>query len=152
MTTSTVFLSPIRPTVRAVIIRSGKLLVQVKQRSGGPLYLTLPGGAQELGESMPESIARECHEEIGAAVSVGQLLHMAEVFKQKESGVRHQVEALFACEVPAGYTPRMGPAPDRSQVDTIWADPETQADLFRPGYARFLLDPTAPFYLGRLDA
>lgn len=151
MMNSTSFLSPIRPTVRAVILREGRLLVQVKRRSGIPDYLTLPGGAQEPGETMPDCIARECHEEVGAKVAIGRLLHLAEVFKPKESGIRHQVEAFFACEVPPGYEPRLGPKPDRSQIGTIWADPVEQADLFRPHLAGHLVEPNAPFYLGAFD-
>ncbi len=149
MSNSTVFLSPIRPTVRAVILRDGKLLVQVKRRGDGPDYLTLPGGAPELGETLPESIARECHEEVGAVVMVGQLLHVAEVFKPKDGGLRHQVEMLFACSVPDDYEAQLGPHPDRSQVGTAWADPAAQAAQFRPRFAEALLDPDAPFYLGK---
>ncbi|SDJ69298.1 ADP-ribose pyrophosphatase YjhB, NUDIX family [Aliiruegeria lutimaris] len=148
MMTSTVFLPPIRATVRAVIFRQGKLLVQVKRHPGKPDFLTLPGGAQEMGETMPQGIARECFEEIGAEVTVGPLLHMAEVYKPTQGGLRHQIEALFSCELPADYTPRLGPKPDRSQIDTVWADPIEQAELFRPSFASYLLDPDAPFYLG----
>ena len=98
---------------------------------------------------MPESVVRECLEEIGAEVSVGPLLHVAEVFKSKEEGLRHQVEALFLCEIAESYEPRLGPKPDRSQVDTIWADPIAEAALFRPPIAAHLTDPKAPFYLGQ---
>ena len=148
MMTSTVFLPPIRPTVRAVIFHQGKLLVQVKRHTGKPDFLTLPGGAQEMGETMPQSIARECFEEVGAEVIVGSLLHMAEVFKPKDGGLRHQVEALFSCTLPADYTPRLGPRPDRSQIDTIWADPVAEAARFRPTYVTHLVETRAPFYLG----
>ncbi|MBY8974504.1 NUDIX domain-containing protein [Rhodobacteraceae bacterium NNCM2] len=145
------FLFPIRPTVRAVIYRESELLVQVKQKEDGAPYLTLPGGKQDPGESMVACVARECAEEVGAEVSVGALLHVAEVFKPKEEGMRHQVEFLFACEVAPDYQPRMGPHPDPSQVDTIWASPVAQAALFRPAYAGFLTAGDAPQYLGVLD-
>lgn len=146
----TTFLTPIRPTVRAVIFRNGELLVQVKQKPGHEPYLTLPGGKQEPGETAVEALVRECREEVGAEVRVGPLLHVAEVFKPKTAGRRHQLELLFACEVPADYVAIMGPQPDPSQTGTIWASPVTQAADFRPAYAT-ALNGTAPVYLGLLD-
>lgn len=140
----------IRPTVRAVIVRNGELLVQVKEKPGQPPYLTLPGGKQEPGETATEALMRECAEEVGAAVTVGPLIHVAEVFKRKEEGLRHQLEMLFACEVPATYVPVVGPHPDRSQTGTIWASPHGRAGEFRPPYAAALV-ADAPLYLGVLD-
>lgn len=143
-------LSPIRPTVRAVIFRNGDLLVQVKEKPGLPAYLTLPGGKQEPGESAPDALRRECAEEIGAAVTVGPLLHVAEVFKDKEDGIRHQLELLFYCEVDESYVPMVGAHPDPYQTGTIWASPIKRAEAFAPAYAKFLTR-AAPFYLGVLD-
>ncbi|QDY70612.1 NUDIX domain-containing protein [Qingshengfaniella alkalisoli] len=151
MTISTEFIFPIRPTARAVIWRDGKILAQVKQRGCGKPYLTLPGGKQEPGESLADCVARECAEEVGAPVEVGALLHLAEVFKPKEDGMRHQVEALFACTIAKDYSPRLGPEPDASQIDTIWACPVNDAAWFRPAYAPSLADEAAPLYLGVLD-
>lgn len=145
------FLDPIRPTVRAVIFRQGQVLVQVKQRPAGPVYLTLPGGKQEPGETIPESLRRECFEEVAADVTVGRLLHVAEVFKPKAGGTRHQVELLFACDVAADYRPRMGHHPDPSQTGTTWACPAARAAEFRPAFAAHLTDPAAPHYLGVFD-
>ena len=145
------FVDPIRPTVRAVIFREGNLLVQVKQKLGRPTYLTLPGGRQESGETMVECLARECQEEIGAQVAVGHLLHVAEVFKPRQNDMRHQIEMLFACTVSADYAPQMGYHPDPSQVDTVWASPETEAHRFRPAFAVHLSNPTSPRYLGVFD-
>ena len=144
------FLSPIRPTVRAVIFRNGELLVQVKEKLGRPPYLTLPGGKQEPGESATDALMRECSEEIGTEVTVGPLIHVVEVFKPKQEGTRHQLELLFACKVAEDYLPIVGPHPDPSQVDTVWASPKAQATLFRPAYALALIEK-APLYLGVFD-
>ena len=143
-------LEPIRPTVRAVIFRNGDLLVQVKQKRGSAAYLTLPGGKQDPGETAEEALIRECAEEVGTTVTVGPLLHVAEVFKTKTEGKRHQLELLFACEVPDDYVPVTGPHPDPSQVGTIWASPATRAADFRPAYAA-ALTTSAPVYLGVFD-
>lgn len=144
------FFYEIRPTVRAVIFREGKLLVQIKEKPGQPLYLTLPGGKQEPGETAVQALERECMEEVGAKISVGALLHVAEVFKPKINGTRHQIELLFACDVEADYVAQMGSHPDPSQTGTIWACPIDRATEFLPGYAR-LLGAASPLYLGVLD-
>lgn len=144
------YLSPIRPTVRAVIFRNGELLVQVKQKAGESPHLTLPGGKQEPGESAHEALKRECAEEIGTSVTVGELLHVAEVFKNRQEGTRHQLELLFACTIPEDYTPVVGPHPDPSQTGTIWASPRERMREFQPDYAE-ALTRKAPLYLGLLN-
>lgn len=145
------FLYPIRPCARAVIWRGDELLVQLKTRPGQARYLTLPGGKQDPGETLQDCVMRECLEEIGAEVSVGPLLHVAEVFKPKTEGTRHQLEFLFSCALPDDYTPVVGPHPDPSQIDTVWTSPKTQAGCFRPAYGAALLNRAAPYYLGVFD-
>ncbi len=100
---------------------------------------------------MQTGLARECQEEIGADVTVGRRLHVAEVFKPKASGMRHQIEMLIACDVPRDYVARMGHDPDPSQIDTVWASPIDDAALFRPAFAACLLNAAAPLYLGVFD-
>ena len=141
------FLPPLRPTARAVIRRRSSLLVQVKAHLDKGRYFTLPGGRQEIGETLQDCVRRECEEEIGAEVDVGQLLHVAEVFKKKADGICHQIEVLFECTVADGYEPRLGPHPDSSQVDTVWANLTKDASMFRPDYASVLLS-RQPAYLG----
>lgn len=145
------FLHPIRPTARAVIRRGEKLLVQLKERPERGRYLTLPGGKQDVGETLEDCVRRECAEEIGAEVEVIELLHVAEVHKPKREGIRHQLEFLFECRVPDDYSARLGPHPDPSQQATIWADPRTDAGLFKPAYCAALTASDAPRYLGVLN-
>ncbi|WP_237742618.1 (deoxy)nucleoside triphosphate pyrophosphohydrolase [Actinopolymorpha alba] len=63
---------PARVVVGAAIVHRGRLLAQ--QRAY-PLHLAgrweLPGGQVEPGESDVEAVVRECHEELGASVTVG---------------------------------------------------------------------------------
>lgn len=149
--TVTKFIDPIRPTARAVIRRGEKLLVQLKERPDRGKYLTLPGGKQELGESLEDCVRRECAEEVGAEVRVLELLHVVEVHKAKHNGIRHQLEFLFECRVPDSYSEKLGPHPDPSQKATIWADLRKEAHLFRPSYGELLSNATAPRYVGVLD-
>lgn len=115
--------SAIRSTVRAVILREGHILFQKKQDEQNGVYYTLPGGAQESGESMIEALQRECREEIGSDVIIGDVLHLADYFKQKVSPhvhIRHQLEILFSCQVTESYQPQNGYKPDKHQVAVEW--------------------------------
>ncbi|BBU58247.1 hypothetical protein KU6B_45120 [Mameliella alba] len=141
----------IRPTVRAVIRKGDLVLVQVKQAASGQRYLTLPGGRQEVGETMQHCLMRECLEEIGVAPEVGDVRHVADVFRKRAGGVRQLIEVLFDCAVPDAYVPVLGARPDKRQVATIWADPARPEAPFLPRYDLALMRGDAPVHLGRLD-
>lgn len=140
----------IRPTVRAVIIKDGKILVQLKEKQGQSPYLTLPGGKQEPGETVIDTLRRECAEEVAAEVEVGELLHVAEVFKPKAGEIQHRLELLFACTVADDYVPVMGPEPDSAQIGTAWVPLSGHKHEFRPRYGQFLAN-SSPKYLGVLN-
>jgi len=117
------FVPGVRNAVRAVVIRDGKVLLLQKRDHKGDRY-ALPGGGQDVGETLEQALQRECKEEIGTAVIVKRLAYVAEFFKHRDSlpaTVRHLVEFLFQCEVPEGYQPGSGFRPDKHQVDVVWA-------------------------------
>ncbi|WP_323784869.1 NUDIX domain-containing protein [Thalassovita sp.] len=149
--TSNGFLAGLRPCARAVIVRNGELLVQVKSKPARGKYLSLPGGKQEPGETLIQCVIRECAEEIGATVTVGPLLHVAEVFRNKTGQRRHQIDILFACSVPADYVPRLGPYPDRSQIATAWVPVQEAAQRLHPAFGAALTDSDPAVYLGVYD-
>ncbi|WP_268957568.1 NUDIX domain-containing protein [Roseibium aggregatum] len=134
-TRSSPFRPGIRSTPRAFILRGGKLLVQEKRHPQKGLYYTLPGGKQDPGESLADTLKRECLEEIGADVDVFRLLHVAEVYRLKtEEGERqHQLDFVFECSVPDAYEPVLGPHPDPHQVATCWLSIDNAQQL-RPAY------------------
>ena len=153
----TELLPTIRNTVRAVIVKDDKVLLLKKMDGNGPRY-ALPGGGQDTGESLQDSLQRECVEEIDSNVTIKQLLHIADYFKIRSTTPetkRHLVEFLFICEIADDYQPRMGSHPDKHQVGVAWAD---FAELLKfPAFSRFsLLEITRhltqfssqPIYLG----
>jgi ADP-ribose pyrophosphatase YjhB (NUDIX family) len=104
----------IRNAARAVIVRDGQILLLRKQGGGQGERFALPGGAQNLGETLAQALNRECQEEIGTAV---------DFFKHRDSDPpsrRHLLEILFQCTVPSGYTPRNGYHPDKHQLEVVW--------------------------------
>ncbi|WP_071673431.1 NUDIX domain-containing protein [Nioella nitratireducens] len=145
-TTSNGFLADIRPCARALILRKQEVLVQVKSKPGRGDYLSLPGGKQEPGETLTDCVIRECREEIGVTVDVDRLIHVAETFRDKPGGLRHQLDVLFACTVPAGYTPRLGPHPDPSQIATAWVPLQDAIPRLSPAFGPALTGDAV--YLG----
>lgn len=125
----------IRSTPRAFILSGQNLLVQEKQHPVKGHYFTLPGGKQEPGEDLADTLKRECLEEIGAEVSVGRLVHVADIYRKKSDGNerQHQLDFVFECQVPENYQPAVGPSPDPHQVATRWITPDLAQQL-RPAY------------------
>lgn len=151
-------LPDIRQSARAIILRPGQILMLRKQDEAKGERYTLPGGAQDVGESLPDALRRECQEEIGALVAVGRLLHVAEFFKDKSGDPparRHVVDFLFSCHLPDDYQPRNGPKPDKSQADVVWVPLQDLPKLtLDPRYLRNCLPPTTAertLYLGCFD-
>ena len=95
-------MNAIRNSAKAIIIKNGCLLTQKNIDSEGDWYL-LPGGGQNLGETLEETLRRECIEEIGIDVSVGRLRYIREYIGKnhefsEHGGDLHQVEFMFECE------------------------------------------------------
>ena len=147
----------IRVAAKAVIIREGRLLlVQCRDEQGD--WYGLPGGGQELGETLEAAIVRECREEIDAEVRVVGLRYVRDYIVAHHDfsyldEAQHQVEHLFECTVPDDYVPRSGPGPDRAQVSVVWMGrDELEGARVYPSKLRTLLDPdrapALPVYWG----
>lgn len=106
---------PVRISVKAVIIKDGKLLTIKHKRKD--IFFTLPGGGQNHREDLKTALKRECLEETGARVKVGDVMfvrdHIADnhEFAAVDSGF-HQVEVMFKCELPD----------DRESIDPVEMD------------------------------
>jgi ADP-ribose pyrophosphatase YjhB (NUDIX family) len=112
-------LPTIRNVARAVIVKDGQLLVQLKSDNS----YALPGGAMEIDENLEQALKRECFEEIGCQITIQQLLCLAEYYKPKTSSppaIQHQLEFFFLCQVPENYIAANGPEPDKRQIDVLW--------------------------------
>lgn len=95
----------IRNTVKAVIIENKRLLFnKMAENDTGEIYYNLPGGGQAPGETLAEALKRECLEEVGAEVAVGDLVMLRDYigehhkFAYKHQGV-HLVEFMFTCRL-----------------------------------------------------
>ena len=115
---------PIRNSAKAIIIRDGRLLL-IRNRDEEGDWHTLPGGGQNHGETLREALQRECQEEVGVHVQVGELRFVREYigknheFAKQDGGV-HQIEFMFECRIDASSSPATGKIPDANQTGVTW--------------------------------
>lgn len=93
----------IRNSAKAVIVKENKILAVKIQENGGTYYI-LPGGGQEHGENLHQALERECREELGTEVEIGELIFVREyIGKNHELAAyhahAHQTEFMFLCQV-----------------------------------------------------
>src|ERR1700682_713778 len=93
----------IRISHKAIIIKNGKLLLNSNKDDKGLFYM-LPGGGQEHGETVHESLERECLEETGVRIKVGELVFVRDYIANNHEFANtdknaHQVELMFLCNV-----------------------------------------------------
>lgn len=134
----------IRTAARALIILDKKVLA-IKMRDRTGVFYILPGGGQRHGETLREGLRRECLEEIGTEVQVGELLYVREYIGRNHEfrsahHAFHQVENVFACELPDPQGIGPGTEHDKKQIGVEWIP---LADL--PN-RRFLPEVIKPFF------
>ena len=150
---------PIRNAARALIVRANNILLLRKEGYADGVRYALPGGGQDLGETLEQALTRECLEEIGTRVEIRDLLYVADTFKPRDTSpasTRHMVEFLFDCSVADDYTPCNGHSPDKHQVAVVWSalDELAGIPLYPRSLAAFLtgkLDHRSRTYLGSID-
>lgn len=156
---------PIRNSAKALIIRDGHLLVnRMENRPPDSHWFIVPGGGQEPGETLDETLRRECREEIGVNVQVQGLRLVRDYigsnheFAEFDSG--HGVEFMFVCSLGDGVEPGLGPVPDSGprsrQVGVEWLpiDRLEQFPLYPKALRPLLRDidnPAQPVYLGDVN-
>ncbi len=99
-----------RLAVRGVILDENRLLLVNAWADPARDLWCAPGGGVERGQSLPDNLAREVHEETGLTVSVGPPCLVNEF--HDPGGSFHQVEIFFRCKITAG------------RLDPAWRDPD----------------------------
>lgn len=85
----------VRNSAKALIIRDGKLAV-IKLRDAEGEWYIMPGGGQEVEETLPMAVCREVAEELGIEVVCRDLLFVVEGVNGKNF---HRVDLVFYCEI-----------------------------------------------------
>ncbi len=99
-----------RIAARGVVIHDNRVLLVNAYPDGQSDLWCAPGGGQEPGTSLPETVIREVFEETGLTIKVGTMCLVNE-FHDPANGF-HQVEVFFRCTV------------DDPTFDPTWRDPE----------------------------
>ena len=152
----------LRNSIKALIIEDGKILLIRNADPLGPFYL-LPGGGQLPGETVRETLLRECREELGDGLKLemGDLSLMREYisthheFKDEEEEV-HQIELMFRVRLYPGYRAEGPSVPDQHQVGTEWIPLERLKEVrIYPRVLAEILpwldDYRGPIYLGDVN-
>ncbi len=115
---------PLRNSAKAIIIRDNLILCTYNRDLLGDFYI-LPGGGQEHGETLVQAVYRECLEEIGAKIKVGNLMFVREYISANhelaefDDGI-HQIEFMFACELLEEPGTRSSENIDAMQIGVEW--------------------------------
>jgi 8-oxo-dGTP diphosphatase len=132
-----------RLAVRALIFEGDRLLLVNAYPGGVSDLWCAPGGGVDRGQSLPDNLVREVHEETGLTIAVGA---PAMINEFHDPGSRfHQVDLYFRCTVIAG------------SIDPDWRDPEgvvTERRFFTVEELeglRFKPDSLAAVAFGRTD-
>jgi 8-oxo-dGTP diphosphatase len=152
----------IRNSAKAVIIQENKLLAIKKEDPDG-YYFVLPGGGQEQGENLNETLRRECIEEIGEEIEIGDLLFLREYIGRNHEYSSsdyqvHQTEFMFLCELKERKENiKNGISPDDGQIGVEWLPVSEllQRRLYPQKMRKYLIDyfnrEKPPTYLGDIN-
>ena len=114
----------IRTAARALIILDQKVLA-IKMCDKTGIFYILPGGGQRHGESLTDALKRECLEEIGTDVEVGELAYVREYIGKNHEFYQmhhtfHQVENIFYCSLTKPKEIDFEMQSDKKQIGVEW--------------------------------
>lgn len=95
----------IRSTVKAIILHKNKILLNKCYDKYNGEYFTLPGGGQNMYETLQETLVRECIEETGYSVIPIRFAALCEEicdnieFREKYPEYVHKVIHIFICHL-----------------------------------------------------
>ena len=116
-------ITTIRNAAKAVVIEDGRVLLI--KHGKNKVYYTFPGGGQEHNETLAECVQRECLEEVGISVKVGDVLHVSEHIRDRhEEGHAplgfHQIDVFFKAEIDNSVPKIEASEMDDTQVSSEW--------------------------------
>lgn len=152
----------IRNSAKAIIVNENKVLLTKNQDKEGYFYLC-PGGGQEHSETLHAALERECIEEIGYNIEIGELLHIREYIGKNHEYSSfdfdvHQVEYYFHCQVKNEQDKHIEPSnPDSHQVGIEWVDIKDllECRLYPKELRKYIIKhcnkEKSPVYLGDIN-
>lgn len=107
----------VRNAAKALIIKDDKMLA-IKLKDEQDEWYIMPGGGQDVEETLPETVCREVAEELGLQVEVKDLVFVIEGVHGESF---HRVDLVFLCEY-IGKIENAVLQSDTYQVGYDWLD------------------------------
>ena len=109
-----------RYSIKAIIIKDGKFLVEQVDQGRGQFY-KLPGGGHHFGETIHQALLRELKEELGLDANIGTLLFIRDYLAKNhdmefDDPNFQQTELMFLCDVKDFSNLGKGLEPDKNQI------------------------------------
>lgn len=154
---------PIRNSAKAIIMNGEKVLLTKNHDDEQAFFYLFPGGGQEHGETLHDALVRECIEETGQQIIMGELLHIREYLgKNHEHSAfdfqAHQVEFYFICKLATDFNPHSIPTnPDSYQIGMEWVHIKDlmQYTIYPIELRKYIVKhfnkEKAPIYLGDIN-
>ena len=120
---------PIRVRAAGLIVGPRGVVVERIARVDGPDWIVLVGGGVEHGEHAEAALRRECREELGIDVAVGERLGVLENIYETEGRTAHSIEFYFRAQPqrPGDALPEVIEAAEAGRAFGWWSpgSPET---------------------------
>ncbi len=92
---------PIRIGVYAVIIQDDQILL-TKTQAGSRNIMNFPGGGVDIHEGFSQALQRECQEELGCSVTIGELIYSSGTLYCNPEFPDHYMFNLYFKATPCG--------------------------------------------------
>lgn len=95
----------IRCASKAIILKDGSILLNKCKNENGSVYYDLPGGGQDIYESLEQAVVREVKEETGYDVQVDKFVALAEEIytsndlREKFPEYTHRIYHIFEASI-----------------------------------------------------
>ncbi|EZH65273.1 NUDIX hydrolase [Bacillaceae bacterium JMAK1] len=146
----------IRNSAKAMIIQDDYVLLTKNEDHDGYFYL-FPGGGQEHGETLQQTLIRECREEVGKKVDVQDLRHLREYIGKHHEHASfdadvHQIEFYFACSIIGDEEKPSNPDSHQIGIEWIHKDQLPTIRLYPKALAAHVLQAAETvIYLGDVN-
>lgn len=114
----------IRNSARAIITKDNKVLL-IKNTEAGKDYYVLPGGGQEVGENLAQTVVRECEEEANVEIAIGDIICVIECI---EGEPFHRIDIIFRATY-LGESKKKNENLDTEQIGVEWIPISQIADI-----------------------
>lgn len=127
----------IENSAKAIIIQEGRiLLIRYADTSFGlGTWYSLPGGRQQYGQTLQDTMVRECNEEIGAKIKISRLAFVREYIHQNhelegKGRDQHKVEFMFICGLESPVTNVHLADDDQAAIEWVPLDDLPMLNIF----------------------